>query len=287
MRELLVISGKGGTGKTSIVGAFAALASGKVLADCDVDAADLHLLLHPDVEATHEFRASRVARVDRGLCIQCGLCAAACRFGAVSSSPTPSIDAIACEGCGVCAHICPQGAVYMEEVLSGHWFVSKTDYGPMVHARLGPAQENSGRLVAKVRQAARGIAEQAGLDLIITDGPPGIGCPVLSALTDTDLALIVAEPTVAGVHDLARVVDTARHFGAPVAVCINKHDLNNAGTDEIRQYCRREGLPIAGVIPFDRGIVEALVRGQPATEAPIAGPALERLCGETLGLAVL
>ena len=327
MKELLVISGKGGTGKTSIVGSFAVLADSKVLADCDVDAADLHLLLSPTVRATHEFRASRQALLDPAKCVgphQCrasAICAEVCRFGAIdlsdlsdlsglsglsglpgragsrdgfgdgasfgarpgdgSSAGTsagseagsaaraglpniiPRIDPISCEGCGVCARACPHGAISMEEVLSGHWFVSDTACGPMVHARLGVAQENSGKLVAQVRREARSIAESQSLDYIITDGPPGIGCPVISSMSGVDLTLIVTEPTVAGAHDMQRAVELARHFGVKTTVCINKYDLDEAGSEQLEEYCSSQGIQVAGKVPFDEEVVAALVRGVP------------------------
>lgn len=312
MKELLVISGKGGTGKTSIVGAFAVLADCKVLADCDVDAADLHLLLSPTVRATYEFQASKQAMLDPAKCVgadrcgvgQCGagrcgtgrlglsaVCTEVCRFEAITLSSAvsarstvdrgmsvvstgsaanaglprivPHIDPVSCEGCGICARACPHGAISMEDVVSGHWLVSDTAYGPMVHARLGVAQENSGKLVTQVRQAARSIAERQGLDYIITDGPPGIGCPVISSMSGVDLALIITEPTVTGTHDMQRAVELAHHFGVKTAVCINKHDLDEAGAEQIEEYCSSEGVQIAGKVPFDEEVVKALVRGMP------------------------
>ncbi|HON42767.1 MAG TPA: ATP-binding protein [Bacillota bacterium] len=294
MKELLVISGKGGTGKTSIVGSFAVLADNKVLADCDVDAADLHLLLSPTVRKTNEFRASRQAVLDPARCIgpeecvgpaecvdagQCSawaVCAEVCRFEAIGPAGragsaaraglphiVPRIDPISCEGCGVCARACPHGAISMEEVLSGHWFVSDTAYGPMVHARLGVAQENSGKLVTQVRREARSIAESQSLDYIITDGPPGIGCPVISSMSGVDFALIVTEPTVAGAHDMQRAVELARHFGVKTTVCINKYDLDEAGSEQLEEYCSSQGIQVAGKVPFDEEVVSALVRGVP------------------------
>jgi MinD superfamily P-loop ATPase len=192
MRELIVLSGKGGTGKTSIVGSLAALADKKVMADCDVDAADLHLLLNPSVKHKEEFWSGESAIIDSGKCTQCGLCAELCRFNAIHDF---KVDPIACEGCGFCSHICPVDAITMKENMAGHLFISDTKYGPLVHARLGIAQENSGKLVAKVRQQAKKVAAESGAEYIICDGPPGIGCPVVSSLSGANMALLVIEPT--------------------------------------------------------------------------------------------
>jgi len=210
MKEVVILSGKGGTGKTSIVGSFAAIAKNKVMADCDVDAADLHLLLAPSVKEEKEFRSGQVAVIDEEKCTQCGLCQDVCRFDAITDF---EVDPISCEGCGFCSHICPVEAISMKESLSGFWFTSNTKYGPLVHARLGIAQENSGKLVALVRQRAKEIAESDGLDYIISDGPPGIGCPVISSLSGANLALLVTEPTLSGIHDLERVLGVCHHFG--------------------------------------------------------------------------
>jgi MinD superfamily P-loop ATPase len=263
MREVVVLSGKGGTGKTSIVGSLAALASGKVLADCDVDAADLHLLLSPSVKQENEFWSGQVAQIDEAKCTQCGLCQELCRFDAIKDY---KVDPIACEGCGFCSHICPEEAITMRENMSGHWFVSDTKYGPLVHARLGIAQENSGKLVAQVRQEARRIAEEQGLEYIISDGPPGIGCPVISSLSGASLALMVTEPTLSGIHDLERVLGVCRHFGVPAMVCINKYDLNEENTRRIEDYCRSQEIKLAAKIPFDNAVTEAIVRGVPVVE---------------------
>jgi MinD superfamily P-loop ATPase len=263
MKELVVLSGKGGTGKTSIVASFAALAQSKVLADCDVDAADLHLILQPTMRVNHEFWSGQVAVIDEEKCTQCGLCQELCRFGAIKDF---RVDPVSCEGCGFCFHICPPEAIIMQENMSGHWFISDTKYGPLVHARLGIAQENSGKLVALVRQQARGIAESNGLDYIISDGPPGIGCPVISSLSGADLALLVTEPTQSGIHDLERVLDVCRHFGIPVLVCVNKYDINEDNTRRIEDYCLGQGLEFVAKIPFDNLVTEAIVKGVPVVE---------------------
>ncbi|MCR4403641.1 MAG: ATP-binding protein [Firmicutes bacterium] len=277
MKELLVVSGKGGTGKTSLVGAFAVLAENKVLADCDVDASDLHLLLKPQVRETKEFYGSKKAVLHSERCNGCLVCVDVCRFGAISVGRSGRrsvlqgeirIDPVSCEGCAVCSHACPQGAITMAENLSGHWFISDTPYGPLVHARLGVAEENSGKLVTQVRRQARSIAEERGSGYIITDGPPGIGCPVISSISGVDLALIVTEPTVAGSHDMARILELARHFGVNAMVCINKYDLDEGRTEDIERYCRREGIRLAGRIPFDEEVVNALARGAPAVMSP-------------------
>ena len=263
MRELVVLSGKGGTGKTSIVGSFAALAERKVLADCDVDAADLHLLLSPSVRQQNEFWSGQVAQIEEGRCTQCGLCQDLCRFNAIKDF---RVDPVSCEGCGFCAHTCPVEAITMRENMSGHWFISDTRYGPLVHARLGIAQENSGKLVAVVRQQAKQITEEQDLDYIISDGPPGIGCPVISSLSGVSLALLVTEPTLSGMHDLERVLGVCRHFGVPALVCINKYDLNEDNTRQIETYCSIQGIQVASKIPFDNVVTEALVHGVPVVE---------------------
>lgn len=263
MKEIVVLSGKGGTGKTSIVGSLAALAAKKVLSDCDVDAADLHLLLSPVIKQTNEFWSGQVAHIDPDKCTQCGLCQESCRFGAIHDY---AVEAFSCEGCCFCSRICPVEAITMEENLSGHLFVSDTKYGPLVHAKLGIAQENSGKLVSQVRQQAKKIAEEQGLDYIISDGPPGIGCPVISSLSGANLALLVTEPSLSGIHDLERVIDVCRHFSVPAMVCINKYDINEDNTTSIENYCAERDIPIAAKIPFDNVVTKALVQGVPVIE---------------------
>ena len=263
MKEIAVLSGKGGTGKTSIVGSLAALARDKVLVDCDVDAADLHLLLRPDIREEHEFWSGQVAVIDEERCSGCGLCEDICRFGAITDA---WVDPVSCEGCRFCQHVCPESAITMDEQLSGHWYLSETRYGPLVHARLGIAQENSGKLVARVRQEARRLAEAQGYDLIIGDGPPGIGCPVISSLSGAALAVLVTEPTLSGIHDLERVLGVCRHFGVTPVVCVNKHDINEENTSRIREYCCGQGVEVAAMVPFDNAVTEAMVRGLPVVE---------------------
>ena len=260
MKEIVVLSGKGGTGKTSIVGSLAVLAQNKVLADCDVDAADLHLLLNPSTREKHEFWSGQVAVIDEEKCTQCGLCREICHFKAIEEL---KIDPVSCEGCGFCYHVCPAEAINMKENLAGHWFVSDTYYGPLVHARLGIAQENSGKLVAVVRQMAKQIAENQSLSYIITDGPPGIGCPVISSLSAASMALLIAEPTLSGIHDLERVIGVCHHFNIPAVVCINKYDINEENSQRIENYCTDLGISVVSKIPFDNIVTEALIQGLP------------------------
>ena len=264
MKQIVVISGKGGTGKTVLTGAFAALAGNKVMADCDVDAADLHLLLAPEVKEKGIFKSGRTAVIARELCVRCGKCAEICRFGAIIGGY--AVDPVACEGCGFCAHVCPSGAISMEENTSGEWFISDTRFGPMVHARLGVAEENSGKLVSLVRQKAKELAEKDGKEWVIIDGSPGIGCPVIASLSGVDFAVVVTEPTLSGLHDADRVIKVARHFNVPVRVVINKYDLNWDMTEKIAEYCEKNGIRLAGRIPFDKAVVEAMVEGKTITE---------------------
>ncbi len=263
MKEVVVLSGKGGTGKTSIVGSFAAIAENKVLTDCDVDAADLYLLLSPAVKKEEEFWSGQTAFIDSEKCTQCGLCQEVCRFEAITDY---IVDTVSCEGCGFCYHVCPVEAITMRENMSGRWFISDTRYGPLSHARLGIAQENSGKLVALVRQNAKAIAEKERLEYIITDGPPGIGCPVISSLSGASLALLVTEPTLSGMHDLDRIIGVCHHFGIPALVCINKYDINEENTRQIEGYCLNQGIEVVSRIPFDNVVTEALVQGLPVIE---------------------
>ena len=263
MKEVVVLSGKGGTGKTTIAASFAALAKNKVLADCDVDAADLHLLLQPEIKEEHEFWSGQTAFIDAGDCTQCGLCQEVCRFGAIKEY---AVDQVSCEGCGLCSRICPVDAITMKPCMSGHWFISDTRYGSLVHARLGIAEENSGKLVALVRNNAKLVAEKQNLSFIISDGPPGTGCPVIASLSGANLALLVTEPTLSGIHDLERVIGVCHHFVIPPLVCINKHDINEENSHHIEDYCRTLGIEVGSKISFDNVVTEAIVHGVPVVE---------------------
>jgi len=322
VNELVVISGKGGTGKTSVTASFAVLAGRPVIADCDVDAADLHLVLSPRVLERHEFRGGHEAVIRENACTGCGACLTLCRFGAVRppaavwdpaihgeasncrdceycvrSGPVRTnasirelreasgerglaayaIDPTACEGCGVCFRFCPEQAIDFPERICGEWMISETRCGPMVHARLGTAAENSGKLVSTVRREARRIAETDGRSLILMDGPPGIGCPVIASVTGASLVLVVTEPTVSGEHDLARVLSLARHFRIPSTVCVNKWDLNPEMTERIENAARRAGASIAGRIRYDRAVTRAQMQERAVVE--IDAPCAEDIRG--------
>ncbi|MGE4356965.1 MAG: P-loop NTPase [Candidatus Omnitrophota bacterium] len=264
MKQIAIISGKGGTGKTVITGAFAALAKNKVMADCDVDAADLHLLLQLKIKERHEFKSGQTAIIDKKTCQQCGKCIVVCRFGAIGDDFV--IDPISCEGCAFCSYICPFGAIRMEENLAGEWFISETRFGPMVHAKLGIAEENSGKLVSLVRKKAKELAEKNNCDWVIVDGAPGIGCPVTASLSGIDCAVVITEPTLSGLHDAIRVIEVAKHFGAPAKLVINKYDLNSEMTEKIEEYCHENGISLIGKIRFDKSIVEAMTEGKTIME---------------------
>jgi MinD superfamily P-loop ATPase len=278
MKQIVVISGKGGTGKTVVTACLASLAGKAALADADVDASNLHLLLGPDVRETHPFVAGRKARLDPVRCSGCGLCLPVCRFEALTEDAGGRIrvDSLSCEGCGLCARVCDRDALIMESTEVGQWYVSDTRFGPLVHARLGAAQENSGKLVSQVRQRAGKIAREQNLDFLILDGPPGIGCPVIASLAGADLALIVTEPTPSGAQDMERVIELTRHFRIRAVCAVNKHDLNPVNTESIETWCKAHSVPVVGRIPFDLRVVESVVRGLPCVEYG-PGPAAESI----------
>lgn len=261
MKELVILSGKGGTGKTSLTAAFAGLATSLMLCDADVDAADLHLIMSPDIQQTHDFVGGNEAVINQDLCTGCGTCKELCRFDAVSESDAKFVvDTLNCEGCGVCVDLCPENAIDFPQKTCGQWFVSSTRFGPMVHARLGIAEENSGRLVTLVREQARKRAREQHIDLILTDGPPGIGCPVIASMGQASAVLIVTEPTVSGIHDMKRVGELAAHFKIPAMVCINKYDLNLDQTRSIGKIAQEKNIALVGQIPFDPAFTQAMIQ---------------------------
>lgn len=284
MKQVVILSGKGGTGKTSLTAALAHLAHDGhvsmklVLADADVDAANLELLLAPDLIDEHEFTGGQVAIIDPDLCQGCGICQQVCRFEAIKFDDLiHEIDPLLCEGCAACHYQCPEAAIRMEQQIAGKWFHSGTRFGPLFHAALRPAQENSGKLVTMVRQQARLMALDGGYQAVLVDGPPGIGCPVISAVSGTDLALIVCEPTAAGIHDMQRALETTAHFNIQTMVCVNKFDLHLEGSEQIELYCQQESVPVLGRIPFDPLVTEAMADAQPVTSYQPDAPASQAI----------
>jgi MinD superfamily P-loop ATPase len=274
MKQITVLSGKGGTGKTTITASFAVLAKNAVVADCDVDAPDVHMLLHPEIIKTQEFKGSKLAVIDKTKCVECGLCREKCRFDAITEDFT--VDSISCEGCGVCTIICPVNAVTLTERISGHAYISKTNYGFMAHAMLSPSESNSGKLVTLVRQNAKILTEKENSDLIIIDGPPGIGCPVIASVTGTDAGLVITEPTMSGIHDLERALQLLKHFNVQPFVCVNMYDINKDNTKKIVDFCEENGIRVVGKITFNPIVTEAMVNGKPIVEyAPESDAAKE------------
>ena len=295
MKQLVILSGKGGSGKTSVAAAFAHLLSldnvplHTVLADADVDTANLELVLSPKIIYREELKGGLFAMIDWDSCGGCGVCEQVCRFDAIGDASQPQfrrlavrraaelglpndqipdlpiVDPIACDGCAACVYQCPEDAITMHDQVVGEWYRSESRYGPLFHADLRPAQENSGKLVTLVKQQARLLAMDEDYDLVLVDGPPGIGCPVISAASGADLALIVAEPTAAGAHDMQRVLETVAHFNVQALVCINKADIYPEGADEIEAFCHEQAVQVVGTIPFDMAVTEAMVQGQPVT----------------------
>lgn len=268
MKELVIISGKGGTGKTSITAALAeTMPRNFVLADCDVDAPDLHLLLQPNVLKKQDFSGGNIAFIEKEKCVECGACRDLCRFDAIT--PDFVVEEISCEGCGVCVWNCPEKAITFNERNNGEWYVSSTRFADMVHARLHPGEENSGKLVTQVRKTARERAEEIGAEMLLVDGPPGVGCPVIASIGGADLLLIVVEPTRSAIHDMQRALQLAEHFHVQAAVCINKYDLNEEMTQEIDDYCSEHNLSVLGKIAFDKKFVAAQIQGKTILELEI------------------
>lgn len=270
MAEIIIASGKGGTGKTSLVGSLIRLAGTAAIVDCDVDAANLHLLIPHKIENEHEFSSSHCAEIDIELCNGCGICEELCNFGAIEKVYDSEeandnrfvIDPLSCEGCGLCFYKCPEKAITLKPVISGQWYESNTEFGPFLHGKLGIAQANSGKLVTLLRRKAREAADKTGHHTILVDGPPGIGCPVIASVTGADFLLIVTEPSKSAVHDMKRLVDLARQFNIKTALCINKSDINESITSRIEEFAMAEGIPLLGKLIFDRGVVDAQVVGE-------------------------
>ncbi|MBN2243906.1 MAG: ATP-binding protein [Acidobacteria bacterium] len=277
MKEMVVISGKGGTGKTSLTASLASLSGASAIADCDVDASDLHLVLSPEVQRLESFKSGHEAVIRQDDCIACGTCMEKCRFNAVHEARRygrPSlfkIDPLSCEGCGVCVRLCPEKAIDFPERTCGQWMVSETRYGPLVHARLAIGAENSGKLVSIVKNEARRIAKERDLPWIIVDGPPGIACPVIASITGASLALVVVEPTLSGKHDMERVFELTKHFDIPTLVVINKWEINPGIAGEIERGATSAGVPLAGKISYDNSVTAAQIKGIPVVE--YGGPA--------------
>jgi len=264
MRQIVVLSGKGGTGKTTLTAAFSVLAKKAVVADCDVDAPDLHMLLNPEIMERLEFKGSKLAVIDEEKCVKCDLCREKCRFDAITKSL--DVDQFSCEGCGVCTIVCPVNAVKLNERVSGQAYISKIRYGFMVHAMLNPGEANSGKLVTLVRRNAKIVAEKENINLILIDGPPGIGCPVIASVTGVDAGLIVTEPTMSGIHDLKRALQLLEHFNVPSMVCVNMYDINEDNTEKIFSFCKDKGTEVVGKIPFNKKVTEAMVKGKTIIE---------------------
>jgi MinD superfamily P-loop ATPase len=257
MKQVTIISGKGGTGKTSITAAFASIADNAIFADCDVDAADLHLIFKPDIKEKMSFHGLKIASVNKDICTDCKKCYYNCKFNAIDEEI--NIIKESCEGCGLCEYICSVDAIKMIDRESGFSYISDSRFGPMAHAILKTAEEASGKLVTVVRNNAKNLAEKKNKDLIIIDGPPGIGCPVISSISGVDLVLIVTEPTLSAIHDLERIFGVAQHFKIPAVVCINKYDINLDNTEKIEQYCKSNNIDVVGKLPYDSVVTEAMI----------------------------
>lgn len=264
MKQIVVLSGKGGTGKTTLTASLFVLAKDAVVADCDVDAPDLHLLLKPTVVETRDFYGGKLAILDAEKCIRCGRCIENCRFDAIDGDF--NIDPFLCEGCGVCGLVCPVSAISYTEKKAGEIYISETKYGPMVHALLFPGEENSGKLVSQTRVFASVVAQERTKPLVSVDGPPGIGCPVISSITNVDYTIAVTEPTESAIHDFERLLELSRHFSVKLFVVVNKYDINEENTKRIERYCKVNNIPVLGKVPFDPVVTEAMIQGLPIVE---------------------
>ncbi len=279
INELLILSGKGGTGKTTVTGSFAHLATAKIIVDCDVDAADLHLLLNPQTRERHRFISGKKASINAELCTGCGTCEELCQFDAITMTDIAEVNMMNCEGCSVCAHFCPEEAIQLNDNHCGEWYISDTDYGTLVHSQLFAGEENSGKLVSFIKQQARELAESESAKLLLVDGAPGIGCPVIASISGCDTVLAVTEPSLSGWHDLERILELAIHFKTTCHVCINKWDLNQELTELIEENCKKRNIKVLGRIPFDPQVVTSQINGTPvvcAEESP-AGSAIKTL----------
>ena len=263
MKQIVILSGKGGTGKTTITASLAALSRKAVLADCDVDASNLHLLLKPFVKETIEFKGLKQAVINPDVCIQCGVCQELCRFDAINNF---TVDPVHCEGCKVCVVSCPVEAIEFVDRICGYAYLSETEYGPMSHARLSPGMENSGKLVTLVRQNAVKLAQKYDRDLILVDGSPGIGCPVIASVSNVDASLLVVEPTMSGIHDLERIIKLLDVFDVKPMVCVNKYNLNTNNSESIQKFCDEIDVDFVGLVPIDRRVYESNINGLPVTE---------------------
>ena len=279
MKEITILSGKGGAGKTSVAAALASLAPNSVFCDCDLDAADLHLILTPEIREEYEFDSGSLAIINSELCTNCGLCEENCRFDAIhpNQSGLPEVNSFQCEGCRLCERICPADAISTVKNTNNHWFVSDTRFGPMVHARMGAGEENSGRLVTEIRRKAKEIALNQNAATIISDGPPGIGCPVIASLTGTGIVLMVVEPSLSGLHDAQRMYELVQSFRLPVFAVINKFDINKEITQKAENFLAENKIPLLGKIPFETDLVESMIHAKTITEFAPNNPVSKEL----------
>uniref|UniRef100_UPI0032175AA6 P-loop NTPase n=1 Tax=uncultured Draconibacterium sp. TaxID=1573823 RepID=UPI0032175AA6 len=268
MKEITILSGKGGAGKTTVAAALASVVKNAVFCDNDVDAADLHLIFQPDVQETHTFNSGKIASINSDICTNCGLCEKSCRFTAIHKNRNnyPEVNPYQCEGCRLCEYICPAKAITTTENHNNQWFISNTRFGPFVHAKMGPGEENSGKLVTKIRKRAQEIAREINADFIINDGPPGIGCTAISSITGTDAVLLVIEPTVSGMHDAKRLIKLVNSFNVPVYAAINKYDINTEFTKTVEDYLAKKSIPLVGKIPFTKAMVESMIEQKTVVE---------------------